>query len=400
MKNKTKIVSIVLFLSAFIMVISCGKQKTEWKGTIEEENGVIVVKNPKEPIYGEINFVLEEDLIIGKETDENYLFFRAVGIAIDDQNNIYALDYGNHRVQRYDMNGNFVHSFGKKGQGPGDLDRPSKHFLSNNGEFLVLDNRLIKVFNLEGKIQKTIQLRNRISDFYENSGGYIFSHYSFRDEENNVRKAIIKIDSDGKIIEKFDEFSEIKTSHSIKEGKMTYTFGMYNPFAPILCFCSYGSNGFCYAFSSKYEIYIRDNEGKLLYKIQKDEAPLSISGKEKNTFLKRAEERNKRIPKNIIRKAINFPPHKPYFNKILSDELQRIYVRKFGTITEPNDTKVYEFDIFSHDGNYLYKTRLPFLPRVIKNGLLYKVESNIDTGEIKIRRYKIKNWDQIKTGIN
>jgi hypothetical protein len=31
----------------------CSSQKTEWHGTIEEADGVTVVKNPKEPMYGE-----------------------------------------------------------------------------------------------------------------------------------------------------------------------------------------------------------------------------------------------------------------------------------------------------------------------------------------------------------
>jgi len=65
MKNTTKIISIIIFLSASLMLVSCGKQKTEWKGAIEEENGVTVIKNQKEPLYGEIKFELEEDLSIG-----------------------------------------------------------------------------------------------------------------------------------------------------------------------------------------------------------------------------------------------------------------------------------------------------------------------------------------------
>ncbi len=53
MENKIRIISITLFLSLSIILISCGNQKSEWKGTIEEENGVTIVKNPKEPMYRE-----------------------------------------------------------------------------------------------------------------------------------------------------------------------------------------------------------------------------------------------------------------------------------------------------------------------------------------------------------
>jgi hypothetical protein len=42
MKNKTKIVSVVLFISSCTMLISCQKQKAEWKGTIEQKDGVTI----------------------------------------------------------------------------------------------------------------------------------------------------------------------------------------------------------------------------------------------------------------------------------------------------------------------------------------------------------------------
>ena len=60
MKGKIKVVSTVLFISLFTIFTSCGKQKAEWKGTIEEKNGVTVIKNPKEPIYDNVVFNLKE----------------------------------------------------------------------------------------------------------------------------------------------------------------------------------------------------------------------------------------------------------------------------------------------------------------------------------------------------
>ncbi len=54
MKNKAKVLSVALFLSAFIMVILFGGQKAEWKGKIDIENGVKIIKYPNESLYGEI----------------------------------------------------------------------------------------------------------------------------------------------------------------------------------------------------------------------------------------------------------------------------------------------------------------------------------------------------------
>jgi hypothetical protein len=47
-----KSVSIILLSLLFaIVTVSCIPDETEWKGIIEEKDGVIIVRNPKEPMY-------------------------------------------------------------------------------------------------------------------------------------------------------------------------------------------------------------------------------------------------------------------------------------------------------------------------------------------------------------
>jgi len=63
---RIKIVSIGLLVFALLVTSSCTKNKPEWKGTIEEKDGVIIVKNPKEPMYQEDVFQLKEEITIGE----------------------------------------------------------------------------------------------------------------------------------------------------------------------------------------------------------------------------------------------------------------------------------------------------------------------------------------------
>ncbi len=116
MKTIIKINLCITFLAAIVFVLSFGDQKTEWKGKIGIEDGVKVIQNPEEPLYGEIEFELEEDLSIGNEEDENYLFYRVGDIQVDADGNIYVLDSGNHRVQIFNKNGDYIRTIGKKGQ--------------------------------------------------------------------------------------------------------------------------------------------------------------------------------------------------------------------------------------------------------------------------------------------
>ena len=57
--------------------------------------------------------------------DENYAFFIPEDMTLDHSGNIYVLDTGNYRIQKFESRGKFMLSFGGEGQGPGELKNPS-----------------------------------------------------------------------------------------------------------------------------------------------------------------------------------------------------------------------------------------------------------------------------------
>jgi len=52
---------------------------------------------------------LEEDLSIGSEENENYMFYRVRDIEVDSEGNIYILDPGNYRIQKFGRNGRLLY---------------------------------------------------------------------------------------------------------------------------------------------------------------------------------------------------------------------------------------------------------------------------------------------------
>ena len=108
MKNKTAANSILILFSILIISASCGKQKEEWKGKIEVEDGVTVVKNPKEPIYQENIFELEEELTIGgEEGKEEQMFMNIGSIDVSEDGTIYVLDGRAANIKVFDSSGKF-----------------------------------------------------------------------------------------------------------------------------------------------------------------------------------------------------------------------------------------------------------------------------------------------------
>ena len=400
MKNKNKFASIVIFLSVYIMFVSYGNKKVEWKGKIEKEKGITVIKNPREPLYGEIKFELEEDLSIGNQQDENYLFYKARDIQVSKNGDIYISDSGNYRVQRFDKNGNYLLTIGRKGQGPGEFNYPLELQIDDEtGKIYVNDDsRKIKIFNKEGNyINKDIILEGVLSDFYLDSDRNIWGKF-FLPGFHSIKK----VNQIGKVVQKLAEspFMFTKKIFSIeKVGNRGYAQGLFitHGYEHDSYISKIDNQTFIYGYSKKYELNIFDKEGNILIKIKKDEPYKKFTKEEKSSI-------ENKIKVGLISKgypyrgiSLRYPKHMPFFYSIFTDCRGRIYVRRNPRERAGNGERVY--DIFSKEGYYLYRATVPSSSYIIRNGYLYTRIVNEDTGEELVKRYKIKNWEEIKEGI-
>ena len=53
------------------------------------------------------------------------LFSFPQDLAVDSGGNVYVSDYGNRRIQKFDNDGNFLHTWGIKGSGNGQFQAPA-----------------------------------------------------------------------------------------------------------------------------------------------------------------------------------------------------------------------------------------------------------------------------------
>lgn len=201
MNTGLKISLAVFLLLNFFIISACEKQKTGWKGTISHENGITVVRNPQEPFYGELTLELEEDLAIGREEDENYLFFRISDMQVDSHGSIYVLDSGNQRIQKYDMDGNYLQTIGRKGQGPGEFERPYRMALDEDTNIIVSEGRKIQMFSQKGEYIKGGVVPLFVLNFTPDTDGNILAH-SFVRAEKGQNFGIVSIDWEGKILKR------------------------------------------------------------------------------------------------------------------------------------------------------------------------------------------------------
>jgi hypothetical protein len=400
--KKTSIISSSLAILIIALISFTCVQKNRdsgWFAETKKEEGTTIISNPKDPKYGEITMDLVENLSIGHDQDENYQFYRVSGILLDEEENIFALDSGNCRVQKFDKNGKYLQSMGRKGQGPGEFTNPSAFYIDREGTLYVSDQMKIEVFDATGEYKKSIPLETRIYEFIVTPEGHIITHTILSADEGN-KKAIIKLDEEGNVIATMAEFADVRAVQSNTDGGSTMTFKAYHQYNywPYLYQDPTNQNNFVYAYPSEYKVFCTNAIGELSLVIERDIAPRLISKEEKTAIKENirglTEKRGIQISDDVLEAACQFPPHRPFFNRIIMDEAGRIYVRQARSVLDPESE--IQLDIFSKNGLYLYRASLPFAPDLIHRGLLYDVFTSQETGEVEIKRYRITNWNELR----
>ncbi|MGB8024915.1 MAG: SMP-30/gluconolactonase/LRE family protein [Nitrososphaeraceae archaeon] len=72
--------------------------------------------------------------------------------SIDKAGNLYVVDAGNDRIQKFDSNGNYITKWGTTGSGDGQLSRPIGMAIDSSGNIYVCDssNNRIQKFDSNG----------------------------------------------------------------------------------------------------------------------------------------------------------------------------------------------------------------------------------------------------------
>jgi len=356
-------------LLVFILVIQvfCGGQKSEWQGTIEEQSGVTIVKNPKEPMYGPDSFISEEELSIGQaDGPEDYMFGYIRHIAVDEKQNVYVSDAigSKTQIRVFDKSGEYIRTIGRMGQGPGEFNQVSNFQITPNNELMIHDRFTFKLifFTLDGDYIRTAFYRGVQAAYVQvnTKGNYFFSAYEFQRQKvaNSYYAA-------GKVEEFGPDLNFIKL---IAKDEYRDVMGPLEPPAMVIRFPS--SDSVICGLSETYEFQIFDINGRMVKKVSRDFDPVEISEYEK-------EKRNLR--------GNGLPKYFRAFYNFSVDEDGRIFVQ---TYERQTDEDKFYFDVFDPDGKYVAKIPLNTLPKYWKNGKMYTSEED-ENGYVYIKRYEV-----------
>ena len=152
-----KSLCVILVFIALIIFSGCTKEQT---CTVTEKDGVKTYMNKNIPTVEKLDFNPVKKFALNTDPEsENFLSFIELDmIGVDNKNNIYIGDMFKPKINKYDNNGNFVTTFCRKGNGPGEVGAVSFVCVKNDTIYVGdWETSSISLFNDQGEFLYEVQ---------------------------------------------------------------------------------------------------------------------------------------------------------------------------------------------------------------------------------------------------
>ncbi len=344
------------------LLASCGGRETRIDKVIED--GVEVVLNHIEPyrIKGQpTTIALEKVLSIDLERED----LARAGLMsggewdADDDGNIFIVGFKNieNFIYRFNGAGLLTGSFGKRGQGPGELSGPSLSGVYG-GEIALSDFTGIKyvVYDLNGRVIREQRLRHPDRLYPLRNGKFV----GFGPQPDPAAKtfyySLALRDAD------FNELKELDRYELPSDDSRQVPFFMWRVSGDRIIVANEARG---------YELWVYDLDGRLIRKIRKEYRPVRVTEEIKDAIL------GPDYRKSGSSQSKYFPDPLPPLNQFFTDGEGRIFVMTYETGARPGE---YTWDIYNPEGVFVGRVALDIewsglylgsRYTFIKNGQLY-----------------------------
>jgi hypothetical protein len=263
---------------------------------------------------------------------------------VDSEGSVFLMSYHSREYGffKFDKSGNFVTSFGRKGQGPGELQQPVVLKVNKQDEIMVTDRakKRLFTFDKDGSFVRETAFDSDIRAIYPlDNGLYLIEKTLIVEGESGEWSTQLPLILCNPEFEEIKELGrqilpDYKSARRIK--------GIW----PVFTWSVSGRKIFVGNDEKGYEILVYDIEGRLVWKIRKDYKPVDIPEESKKKVL------------NVFkryREKIYFPSHWPPFQYLFTDDKGRLFIMTF---EEGKNTKEYIYDVFNPEGIFIARINL------------------------------------------
>jgi hypothetical protein len=303
------------------------------------------VRNEDNPLRGEWDFKPAKEWEIDSAGSD--VFGIPSNMQVSDEGYLYVYDRENKENYIFDSDGNFIKTYGAKGQGPGEARDQSSVFLAGD-KLLIVDVGRIHYFRLDGSY-----LHSVVNSLYSRRPVLFLNEHEFVAvplgvfEVSDFKAQIMRINLESGEEKSIAHF-EIFEGGIGRAGKLVGS--LIVPGLTPLMTVGYGNGRLYYGMNDTYKIHVADMSGKLLNTFSLDRKKKKVAGDIKKKYFGRYS----RMSKQALDQIIATTPNETTFFCRIETHNGLIYVF-VPDISRHNRQKI---DIFSPEGKYLYRGNL------------------------------------------
>jgi hypothetical protein len=344
---------------------------------------------------------------------EDYQFDRVgpADLAGNARGDLFLIDQMGNRVLGYDSSGTFIGSWGREGEGPGELQMPIGLGLGRADTLWVVDggNQRITLLPSDSEAEPgsipfppggTSRMGGRVAPSPE--GGYgVLAMFTFRPgEEEWPPRPLVLLERDGTVTDTVWQAPAPKFDRvEIENGGRVMVMLVQQTFAPMFVWDRYSDGDFAVVDGPAYDVRIVSPEGEERLRIGREPAPRVTTPEDQERARDRAREQSTEADfpgaEEMLEKqldAMTFADVIPRITGLGIDAKDRLWV---GVSTEtPGETG--RIDVYDRDGQLLGEIRDPgFFP-----ALFYGPDLAVDltTDDLDVQQVVVYRIDEGEGG--
>jgi len=380
----------VLLAGFLFWGFGCGRERGA-PSSVEFRNGIEIVHNGKAPQYPQRRVAFEEDLSIGPGDDSDAIrLYMPRSYAVDGKGFIYISDDKDPGIKVFGPEGRPVRTIGSKGNGPGEFQLVTSIAFLPDGRLLALDSELnrVSIFDPDGRFIASHQYAILSMSFkiYLVTDSFYVREVTTTEpgkEPKTWRRhlRVAAFDFSGKEVLSFGDFE------AAQSGFVTGRFSFSLPFPVCSILAGDTRNGRLYhCLNDRYLIQVFDVKGRIIREITRPYKRLRVTPDDWKDYLdgfKTTAENRSAIEKNVTK-----PDLKPVTPFMIVDDSGRLWVQVHES-KKDGERVLTAFDVFDDRGRYDCRVLAAFIPGLFQGGKMYRYETDDETGERYLKRYRV-----------